>query len=183
MLRAVLGAIKVTGVLHLPALVDAPPPQCNSAAGRDRLSIKLGSGLAVRDPVGSKNPIATGGRLPRSDLGQCRAVIRSLLYLLLRRVLGAFRSDERAAAQAELEIAVLRHQIVVLRRQVKRPIYRASDKAFLAPRAGRFGGRRGMRSWSAQRRSCGGTGNSSSGSGPGHAALLDAPPWIPRSES
>ncbi len=59
-------------------------------------------------------------------------MIRSLLYLLLRRVLGLFRSDERAAADSELQIAVLRHQVAVLRRQVKRPIYRASDKAFLA---------------------------------------------------
>jgi hypothetical protein len=31
-----------------------------------------------------------------------RAVIRSLLYLLLRRVLGLPRSDDRAAAEAEL---------------------------------------------------------------------------------
>jgi hypothetical protein len=53
-------------------------------------------------------------------------VIRSLLYLLLRRVLGLFRSDERAAAEAELENVVLRHQVAILRRQVKRPIYRAS---------------------------------------------------------
>jgi hypothetical protein len=30
-------------------------------------------------------------------------VIRSLLYLLLRRVLGLFRSDHRTAAEAELE--------------------------------------------------------------------------------
>jgi len=59
-------------------------------------------------------------------------VIRSLLYLLLRRILGLFRSDERAAAEAELENVVLRHQVAILRRQVKRPIYRASDKAFLA---------------------------------------------------
>jgi hypothetical protein len=59
-------------------------------------------------------------------------VIRSLLYLFLRRVLGLFRSDERVAADSELENAVLRHQVAVLRRQVKRPIYRTSDKAFLA---------------------------------------------------
>jgi hypothetical protein len=58
-------------------------------------------------------------------------VIPSLLYLLLRRVLGLLRSDDRAAADAELEIAVLRHQVAVLRRQVRRPVYRASDEAFL----------------------------------------------------
>jgi putative transposase len=58
-------------------------------------------------------------------------VIRALLYLLLRRVLGLLRSDERAAAEAELENAILGHQVAILRRQVRRPIYRASD-AFLA---------------------------------------------------
>ncbi len=36
------------------------------------------------------------------------------------------------AAEAELENVVLRHQVAIPRRQVKRPIYRASDKAFLA---------------------------------------------------
>jgi len=81
---------------------------------------------------GVQKPDRGLGPLRRSDLRQCRAVIPSLLYLLLRRVLGLFRSDERAAAEAELEIAVLRHQVAILRRQVKRPIYRASDKAFLA---------------------------------------------------
>jgi putative transposase len=55
-------------------------------------------------------------------------VILSLLYLLLRRVLGLVQSDDRIAAEAELEIAVLRHQVAILRRQVKRPIYRTSDK-------------------------------------------------------
>jgi len=43
-----------------------------------------------------------------------------------------FRSAERSGTEAELEIAVLRHQLGVLRRQVKRPVYRTSDKAFLA---------------------------------------------------
>jgi hypothetical protein len=59
-------------------------------------------------------------------------VVGSLLYLFLRWVLGVFRSDERRAAEAELENAVLRHQLAVLRRQVKRPTYRAPDRAFLA---------------------------------------------------
>ena len=52
----------------------------------------------------------------------------SLLYLLLRRVLGLFRSPGRALQEAELEATVLRHQLAVLRRQVKRPVYRTSDR-------------------------------------------------------
>jgi putative transposase len=59
-------------------------------------------------------------------------VIRSLSYLLLRSVLRLVHSGQRSAADAELENAVLRHQVAILRRQVKRPIYRASEKAFLA---------------------------------------------------
>ncbi len=59
-------------------------------------------------------------------------MIRSVLYLLLRRVLGLFRSDGSTASEADLEIVVLRHQLAVLRRQVKRPVYRSSDRAFLA---------------------------------------------------
>ena len=66
-------------------------------------------------------------------------MIRSILYLFLRRVLRLFRSDERIAAEAELEIAVLRHQVAILCRQVKRPVYRASDKAFLAAASRPFG--------------------------------------------
>jgi putative transposase len=65
-------------------------------------------------------------------MGQSAAVIRSLLYLLLRRLLGLLRSSRRTVAEADLEIAVLRHQVAVLRRQVKRPIYRRTDRAFLA---------------------------------------------------
>jgi hypothetical protein len=59
-------------------------------------------------------------------------VIRSLLYLLLRRLLGLFRSSERTLAEAELEIVVLRHQLAILQRQVKRPVYRKTDRTFLA---------------------------------------------------
>ncbi len=59
-------------------------------------------------------------------------MIRALLYLLLRRLLDLFRSNEPATAEAELELAVLRHQLAVLRRQVKRPVYRSTDRAFLA---------------------------------------------------
>ena len=59
-------------------------------------------------------------------------MLRSLLYLLVRRVIRLFRSDDRMAADAEFEIAVLHHEVAILRRQVMRPIYRASERAFLA---------------------------------------------------
>jgi putative transposase len=79
-------------------------------------------------------------------------MIRSLLYLVLRRILGLVHSDQRSAAEAELENAVLRHQVAILRRQVKRPVYRTSDRAFLAAASRLLPRRRGARSWSAQRR-------------------------------
>src|SRR5438094_8467745 len=73
-------------------------------------------------PWGTETRSRGSDRHRPSCLRQCRAVIHSLLYLLLRRVLGLFRSDDRAAAEVELENVVLRHQIAVLRRQVMRPL-------------------------------------------------------------
>ncbi len=94
-----------------------------------------------------------------SGLRECRAVIRSLLYLLLRRVLGLVGQNDRMAAEAELEIAVLRHQVTILRRRVKRPVYRASDRAFLAAASRMLRREAWGRSWFGPRPSCGGTGS------------------------
>jgi putative transposase len=57
----------------------------------------------------------------------------SLVYLLLRGLVGlvAGPSPSREAAK-EVEIAVLRHQVKVLRRQVARPSFRPLDRTFLA---------------------------------------------------
>jgi putative transposase len=53
----------------------------------------------------------------------------SLLYMILRRVLGTGRrpQDER-----DIELIVLRHQVKVLRRQVKRPRLHPLDRVVLA---------------------------------------------------
>jgi transposase InsO family protein len=60
------------------------------------------------------------------------AMLASLLYLLVRRLLTLGASHDRAGQSAQVEILVLRHQLEVLRRQVKRPVYRHRDRALLA---------------------------------------------------
>src|ERR1035437_7140551 len=56
----------------------------------------------------------------------------SLLYLVLRQLLTLVAPNHRSEDVARLEILVLRHQLSVLRRQVKRPVYRHRDRALLA---------------------------------------------------
>ena len=100
-------------------------------------------------------------------LGQSAAVIQSILYLVLRRLLGLFRSSERTVAEADLEIVVLRHQVAILRRQVKGDRCTGGRTGRSWPRrAGSSPERRGARSWSGRRRSFDGTGSWSQGSGP-----------------
>jgi putative transposase len=61
-----------------------------------------------------------------------RAVLSSLLYFLLRWLLGMLSCKDRAAKQIRLENLILRHEVAILRRQVKRPVYRMHDRALLA---------------------------------------------------
>jgi hypothetical protein len=56
----------------------------------------------------------------------------SLLHLVLRRLLSFVAPNNRSDDAAQIEILVLRHQLAVLRRQVKRPVYRSRDRALLA---------------------------------------------------
>jgi len=60
------------------------------------------------------------------------AMLGSLLYLVLRRLLSLVAPNRRSDHVAQIEILVLRHQLEVLRRQVKRPVYRRRDRALLA---------------------------------------------------
>jgi putative transposase len=55
----------------------------------------------------------------------------SFLYLLARRLVGMLLGHLRSEHAKDVEIAVLRHQLNVLRRQVKRPEFRPADRAIL----------------------------------------------------
>jgi hypothetical protein len=85
-------------------------------------------------------------------------VVRTVALMVVRRLLGVLGCGPTPDAN-EVEIAVLRHQLVVLRRQVVRPGDTSADRMLLAilarllPRGG------GRYSWSRHRRCCAGTGS------------------------
>src|SRR6266496_6380918 len=60
----------------------------------------------------------------------------SFLYLMARRLVGVVLGHLRSEHAKDIEIAVLGHQLAVLRRQVKRPEFRPADRAVLAMLSG-----------------------------------------------
>jgi putative transposase len=56
----------------------------------------------------------------------------SFLYLMARRLVGMLLGRLRSEHAKDVELAVLRHQLEVLRRQVKRPEFQPADRALLA---------------------------------------------------
>jgi len=65
-------------------------------------------------------------------VGDNRRMALSFLYLMTRRLVDVLFGRFRSEHARDVEIAVLRHQLEVLRRQVKRPEFRAADRAVLA---------------------------------------------------
>jgi hypothetical protein len=63
-------------------------------------------------------------------------VLRSVCYLLLRRVLPLALWRWRSNDVKELEIAVLRHELAILHRQTRHPVMTAVDRLFWRRRAG-----------------------------------------------
>jgi hypothetical protein len=58
-------------------------------------------------------------------------VVRTLAFVIVRRVLGLVGLGPAPDAK-DVEIAVLRHQLMVVRRQVTRPRYAPQDRMVLA---------------------------------------------------
>jgi putative transposase len=59
-------------------------------------------------------------------------VVLSVVYVAVQRVLQLLFLRFRSSPSKDLEIVVLRHQFAVLRRQVRRPAFRAADRVFLS---------------------------------------------------
>ena len=59
-------------------------------------------------------------------------MVWSVLYLVLRRLIGRSGGRSSSVTSKEVEIAVLRHQLSILRRQIRRPHFRPTNRAFLA---------------------------------------------------
>jgi putative transposase len=79
------------------------------------------------------------------------------LYLVTCRLVGMLLGSLRSEHAKDIEIAVLRHQLDVLRRQVKRPEFRSADRALLAMLSSALPRWRWSSSLSLRTRSCGGT--------------------------
>jgi len=80
-------------------------------------------------------------------------------------VFGLFAGTATREGSKDVEIAVLRYQVKVLRRQVARPSFRPIDRVFLAAASRVLPRDRGPRSSSARRPCSGGTASLSGGSG------------------
>jgi putative transposase len=61
-----------------------------------------------------------------------RPMVFSFLYVVVRRLFELVVLHRKDEADKDIEIVVLRHQLAVLKRQVKRPALRPADRAFLA---------------------------------------------------
>jgi putative transposase len=85
-------------------------------------------------------------------------VVRTLAFVIVRRVLGLVGLGSAPDAK-DIEIAVLRHQLMVVRRQVTRPRYTPQDRLVLAMLGGCCLVSDGLPSWSRRRRCCAGIGN------------------------
>jgi len=92
---------------------------------------------------------AGGDRAGEDEL----VVVGTLGLLVLRRLLGLLSCGQTPDAK-DVEIAVLRHQLAVLRRQVARPRFTSADRMLLAALAKLLPATCGRSSWSHRRPCC-----------------------------
>jgi putative transposase len=147
---------------RLVPLCAQPQPSRTARSNRRRRS---GSTIAlistILPPETVKPMTATGCRegrhnldqgfelAVRPDAGHHGPVAFSLVYLGLCRVLALVVSSRRGAADKDIELVVLRHQVRVLERQVHGRIrYRPVDRALLAALSRLLPGNAGEPSWS-----------------------------------
>ena len=99
----------------------------------------------------------------------------SLVYVFACRLFELVVLLGRGERSKELEILVLRHELSILRRQVRRPRFAPSDRLLLAALSRCCRAARGARSWSRRRRFCAGIGGSSPRAGRIRIAVLRVP--------
>jgi hypothetical protein len=104
---------------------------------------------------------------------QDHSVLPKLLYLTLCRSIQLLTLLGRSHASKDLEILVLRHQLIVLRRQLPRPGWSPLTEPCSPRSATRCPDPAGPASWSNLRRCCAGTGGWSQAPGPTRTAGQD----------
>jgi len=104
-------------------------------------------------------------------------VLPRLAYLTLCRSIQLLALLTRADAAKDLEILVLRHQLIVLRRQTPRPKLEPADRALLAAISRALPDHAGPASSSSPRRCCAGTDGWSPAPGPTRTTRPDDHRW------
>lgn len=116
------------GYRSVPDRILLAPEWLFRAPGADALP-SAAEGVGYKNSI--RQPRRSGRSLSITRHDSIAAMLASLLYMVLRRLLTLVAPKHRSD-DAAIEIFVLRHQLQVLRRQVKRPVYRHGDRALLA---------------------------------------------------
>jgi hypothetical protein len=114
------------------------------------------------DAVGAENVVRPGQSCVASVAscevaGHDHRVIRSLIYLVARRMVELVVLVARSEERNEIEILVLRHELAVRRRQVAGPRTSRADRVWLSALARVLPDRVGVTASSARKRFFGGT--------------------------